>query len=90
MKSKSLNYEDISYNSKVKDDPVCPSSGCPVRDLAKIFKEDPPKRMGNYSAEGNWELKNVTDKPLGDEWNSKASSATAANATNATSLAHHA
>jgi hypothetical protein len=48
--------------------------------------------MGNYSAEGNYEYKNVTDKPLGEEWNSKGSpsSLRPPNATNDTSLAHHA
>ena len=73
-----------------KDDPVCPSSGCPKRDLAKQVNEDPVPRMGNYSAEGSWELKNATDTPLGPEWNSKGAVAgTGPHSTNATSLAHH-
>ena len=42
--------------------------------------------MGNYTAEGNWELKNVTNKPLGTEWNSTAS--TAANASNSSNASN--
>jgi hypothetical protein len=55
-----------------------------------MVKDDPPKRMGEYSTEGNWEVKNVTDKPLGEEWNSKGGGSSSSNATNATSLVHHA
>jgi hypothetical protein len=44
-----------------------------------------PNRLGNYTTEGNYEYANVTDKPLGDEWNSTAKKSTNdSNATNAT------
>ena len=86
MKFKIESEESIGYNKKATDDPVCPSSGCPTRELEKYVSEEPAKRMGEYQGEGNWEIKNVTDKPLGEEWNSKGGAAAA----NATSLAHHA
>jgi hypothetical protein len=76
----------MQVKSEHKDDPVCPSSGCPTRDLAKIVNDEPVPRMGSYQGEGSWELKNVTDKPLGAEWNSKGAGAATANSTNATSL----
>ena len=47
-----------------------------------------PNRLGNYTTEGSYEYANVTDKPLGDEWNSTAkkskNDSNASNATNAT------
>jgi hypothetical protein len=47
-----------------------------------------PNRLGNYTKEGNYEYANVTDKPLGDEWNSTAKkSKNDSNASNATANA---
>lgn len=45
---------------KSGDDPVCPSSGCPKRDMEAL--EDPfsALKFGNYTSEGSWEIKNVT------------------------------
>jgi hypothetical protein len=62
----------LNYDINKKDDPICPSSGCNYPPLQKIVPEEPPKRMGNYTTEGNYEFKNVTNKPIGVEWNSTA------------------
>ena len=50
-----------------------------------MVKEEPAKRMGNYSTEGNYEFANVTDKPLGDTWDVKGANSNHIN----TTLAHH-
>lgn len=80
----------MSYNIKSEDDPICPSSGCNYPPLQNITAQEPPKRMGNYTTEGNYEYKNITNKPLGDQWNSTAkqdkNESNATNATNTTTL----
>lgn len=50
-----------------------------------MVKEEPAKRMGNYSTEGNYEFANITDKPLGDTWDVKGANSNHIN----TTLAHH-
>jgi len=62
----------LNYNILSKDDPVCPSSGCDVLKTPLNITKEEKKRMGNYSDEGVWEVKNVTNTPLGAEWNSSA------------------
>lgn len=46
-------------------DPVCPSSGCEtLRTMGLNYTKmnskeaEKKKRMGNYTADGNWEIKN--------------------------------
>jgi hypothetical protein len=76
----------LNFEIKSKDDPICPSSGCEsLKAPANVTKAE-KKRMGNYTAEGSWEVKNVTNKPLGDEWNSSAKAKV--NASNETAAAN--
>ena len=61
------NENDAAYlhvASHNMDDPVCPSVGCDIYRTAGAnytnSTKNATKRMGNYTAEGAWEISNVT------------------------------